>query len=132
MAFLYLKVRSVRYLRLMFPLFPLIKRNRLSGTGPVMSLQHIMRRAKSTIQTFLPSIQNIFHKCCICVVSCIIKDLSHSFHCLFVPLPSGQRICCQDDEQFLFPGCQMQGPPSMCHMNIFYCMFSYCFVHCVL
>lgn len=39
---------------------------------------------------------------------------SHSLHCLFVPLPSGQRICCQDDEQFLFPGCQMQVPPSMC------------------
>lgn len=109
-------------------------RNRSCNGSDHESLQHIMRRAKGLIQTSLPSIHDIF----LCV-SCIIKDLSHSSHRLFVPRPSGRRIRSQDEQRFLLPVCQSPKTSTIyavcspkSHMNICYLfLISFIFSGCI-
>ncbi|XP_072100677.1 uncharacterized protein [Mobula birostris] len=64
------------------------------GNYPVSdhkALQQVVKTAQRIIGTQLPTIENIYHKCCLGRAKSIIKDASHPNHGLFTLLPSGKR-----------------------------------------
>ncbi len=56
------------------------------------ALQRVVKTAQYTTGVGLPSIKDIYHKCCLRRVRSIIQDSSHPNHRLFTPLPSGSQL----------------------------------------
>ncbi len=65
-----------------------------SSSQDCKALQRVVRLAEHISGSALPSLQDIYLKCCKSRAVKIIKDSNHPSNCLFTLLPSGKRFRC--------------------------------------